>query len=143
MPRTDVLAPLLSRTTTVHRYTEHEAALAACGIFESEGIAVVAGTGSSAVAMRDGKRNVAGGWGALLGDEGSAYDIAMWAIRAAIRSSEGTGPSIPLLERRVTAHFGVRRLERARPALLFRPRDAGRDRRSVPGHRAGRRRRTP
>ena len=57
--------------------------------------------------MRDGKRNVAGGWGALLGDEGSAYDIAMWAIRAAIRSSEGAGPSIALLERRVMAHFGV------------------------------------
>src|SRR4029078_7840456 len=87
-----VLAPLLTRTTTIRRYTEHEAALAACGIFEPEGIAVVAGTGSSAVAMRDGKRNVAGGWGALLGDEGSAYDIAMWAIRAAIRSSEGAGP---------------------------------------------------
>jgi N-acetylglucosamine kinase-like BadF-type ATPase len=102
-----VLAPLLTRTTTIRRYTEHEAALAACGIFETEGIAVVAGTGSSAVAMRDGKRNVAGGWGALLGDEGSAYDIAMWAIRAAIRSSEGAGPSIALLERRVMAHFGV------------------------------------
>jgi N-acetylglucosamine kinase-like BadF-type ATPase len=103
----DVLAPLLNRTTTIPRYTEHEAALAACGIFETEGIAVVAGTGSSAAAMRDGKRSVAGGWGALLGDEGSAYDIAMWAIRAAIRSSDGTGPGISLLERRVTAHFGV------------------------------------
>ena len=104
---TDVLAPLVRRSATIHRYTEHEAALAACGILETDGVAVVAGTGSSAVAVRDGRRRVAGGWGAILGDQGSAYDIAMWAIRAAIRSSEQTGPAIPLLEARVTAHFGV------------------------------------
>lgn len=103
----DVLAPLERSAATIRRYTEHEAALAACGIPETDGVAVIAGTGSSAVAVRDGRRRVAGGWGALLGDQGSAYDIAMWAIRAAIRSSEETGPVIPLLEERVTAHFGV------------------------------------
>jgi len=104
---TDVLAPLLQRTANIHRYTEQEAALAACGVLETDGVAVVAGTGSSAVAVRDGRRRVAGGWGALLGDQGSAYDIGLWAIREAIRSSERTGPVIPLLEQRVAAHFGV------------------------------------
>jgi N-acetylglucosamine kinase-like BadF-type ATPase len=104
-----VLAPLLRRTATIRRYTEHEAALAACGIYETDGVAVIAGTGSSAVAVRNGQRRVAGGWGALLGDQGSAYDIGLWAVRAAIRSSERTGPSIPLLEERVTTHFGVER----------------------------------
>ena len=108
---TTVLGFLLRRTDAIHRYTEHEAALASCGILESEGVAVVAGTGSSAVAMHEGQRQIAGGWGALLGDQGSAYDIAMWAIRAAIRSSEGTGPSIELLERRVSEHFAVASLK--------------------------------
>jgi N-acetylglucosamine kinase-like BadF-type ATPase len=103
----EVLAPLLARTDVLVRYSEHEAALAACGILVSEGIAVVAGTGSSAVAMRNGRRRTAGGWGAVLGDQGSAYDIAIWAIRQAILSSEGNGESLPALEARVREHFGI------------------------------------
>ena len=106
-PGAAVLAPLMSRTEVIVRYSEHEAALAACGILESEGVAVVAGTGSSAVAMHDGRRHTAGGWGAVLGDQGSAYDVAIWAIREAIRSSEGTAVHSPTLERRVREHFGI------------------------------------
>jgi N-acetylglucosamine kinase-like BadF-type ATPase len=105
-----VLAPLGTRTDAIHRYSEHEAALAACGILVSEGVAVVAGTGSSAVAMHDGRSHTAGGWGAILGDQGSAYDIAISAIRDAIRSSEGIGPALPVLERQVREHFGIESL---------------------------------
>jgi N-acetylglucosamine kinase-like BadF-type ATPase len=105
-----VLAPLGARTAVIVRYTEHEAALAASGILVSVGVAVVAGTGSSAVAMHDGRLHTAGGWGAVLGDQGSAHDIAITAIRDAIRSSEGTGPAIPTLERRVHDHFGIESL---------------------------------
>jgi N-acetylglucosamine kinase len=97
----------MARTGAVVRYSEHEAALAACGILVSEGIAVVAGTGSSAVAIHDGRSHTAGGWGAVLGDQGSAYDIAIWAIRAAILSSEGNGESLPALEVRVREHFRI------------------------------------
>ncbi len=63
----------------------------------------------------------------------------MWAIRAAIRSSEGTGPSIELLERRVSEHFAVALAEGPRRAL---PRGRGRacrGRRPLPGHRGRRR----
>ena len=122
-------------TATIRRYTEHEAALAACGILETDGVAVVAGTGSSAVAVRDGRRRVAGGWGALLGDQGSAYDIAMWAIRAAIRSSEETGPVDPAP--RGACHRALRGEHAVGPraSLLHRWGDAGRDRRSLPRHR--------
>lgn len=102
-----VLAPLRSRTDVVVRYSEHEAALAACGIIESEGVAVVAGTGSGAVAMHGGRWHSVGGWGAVLGDQGSGYDIAIWAIREAIRSSDGTGDPMPILEKRVREHFGI------------------------------------
>ncbi|MDA8310590.1 MAG: ATPase [Actinomycetota bacterium] len=45
------------------------------------GIALVAGTGSIAVGVLDGREERAGGWGYLLGDEGSGY----WVVREAMR----------------------------------------------------------
>jgi glucosamine kinase len=53
--------------------------LAAAGL--TDGIACVAGTGSIAVGMLDGREERAGGWGYLLGDEGSGY----WVVRAAVQ----------------------------------------------------------
>ena len=67
------------------------------------GIALIAGTGSLAIA-RDGNGNMhrAGGMGWRLGDEGSAWWIASEAIRRTLRSLEGrdisTGMLLPLLK---------------------------------------------
>jgi N-acetylglucosamine kinase-like BadF-type ATPase len=47
----------------------------------TDGVAVICGTGSIAVGSWQGRTAVAGGWGYLLGDEGSGY----WIVRAAIR----------------------------------------------------------
>jgi N-acetylglucosamine kinase-like BadF-type ATPase len=47
----------------------------------TEGAACVAGTGSIAVGMLGGRQEQAGGWGYLLGDEGSGY----WVVREAVR----------------------------------------------------------
>jgi N-acetylmuramic acid 6-phosphate etherase len=71
------------------------------------GIAVIAGTGSiaygrnpAAVVAR------AGGWGPLLGDEGSGYAIGRAALRAAVASHDGrTAPTALLPE--ILAHFGL------------------------------------
>lgn len=54
----------------------------------------------SMVAARNtkGKMSKAGGWGYLLGNEGSGYAIAMDAIRYAIRSSEGSEKPTKLLD---------------------------------------------
>jgi len=42
------------------------------------GVVVIAGTGSAAFGIaRSGKQTVAGGWGYIMGDEGSAYRIAL------------------------------------------------------------------
>ncbi|MBL8967988.1 MAG: hypothetical protein JNG85_13350, partial [Spirochaetaceae bacterium] len=49
----------------------------------------------------------AGGWGHLLGDEGSAYWIAFQALSRALRSSEGRDLPTGLLEA-AKAHFGLR-----------------------------------
>ncbi len=58
------------------------------------GIALIAGTGSVAWGLaRDGRTARAGGWGYLLGDEGSGYGIAKDAVRhTLLRADQGLGP---------------------------------------------------
>jgi len=87
---------------------EHRAVLAAGGVLEPYGIGVVAGTGSSTVGWRDEHRHASvGGWGMLLGDEGSATDIAIQALRAVVRAVDGRGESTILREEMVD-YFGLK-----------------------------------
>jgi N-acetylmuramic acid 6-phosphate etherase len=73
--------------------------LLAAGTPDGWGLAVIAGTGSIAfVKTPDGKLGRCGGWGYLLGDEGSAYMLAVAALRAACRSFDGIGPPTKLVE---------------------------------------------
>jgi N-acetylglucosamine kinase-like BadF-type ATPase len=56
------------------------------------GIVVVAGTGSIAYGVDpNGHEARAGGWGYLLGDEGSAFWLGHYAVRHAIRAADGRG----------------------------------------------------
>jgi N-acetylglucosamine kinase-like BadF-type ATPase len=56
------------------------------------GILVIAGTGSNAIGRSaSGEHFGAGGWGPVLGDEGSGYWIGRESIRAALRAQERTG----------------------------------------------------
>lgn len=74
---------------------------------DGPGILLISGTGSIALARSaDGRWVRAGGWGALLGDEGSGYGIGLAALRAAVRAHDGRGPGTSLLET-VLAHAGV------------------------------------
>lgn len=74
--------------------------LLAAGTPDGWGLAVVAGTGSIAfVKTADGRDGRCGGWGHLLGDEGSAYSIALTGLRAACRSFDGVTPPTTLVER--------------------------------------------
>lgn len=60
-----------------------------------DGIVVIAGTGSNCLGTKQGRYASAGGYGALLGDEGSAYSIALKGMRAALRSYDGReGPTL-------------------------------------------------
>ncbi len=67
---------------------------------EGPGILLVAGTGSIAKAKRGPGAELrrVGGWGALLGDEGSGYGIGLAGLRAAIRASEGRGADSALVD---------------------------------------------
>lgn len=72
------------------------------------GILVAAGTGSVCVIRRpSGEFQQLGGWGYLLGDEGSGYDLGRRAIRQALVEAE-RGAEASLLTRRLLEFFGGR-----------------------------------
>ena len=80
------------------------------------GVALISGTGSFALGRReDGATVRVGGWGYLLGDEGSAYAIALDGLRAAAKSADGRGPATNLLESLLAA-LGRKRPEDLIPA---------------------------
>ena len=64
---------------------------------DSPGILAIAGTGGS-VLVHDGKGAFRrfGGRGPVMGDEGSAYQIAVAALRAVARAEDGVGPQTAL-----------------------------------------------
>jgi glucosamine kinase len=62
-----------------------------------EGVVVSAGTGSVCLGRNAaGAMRQVGGWGHLMGDEGSAYDIAIRALRAVARAEDGRAPATAL-----------------------------------------------
>jgi N-acetylglucosamine kinase-like BadF-type ATPase len=76
----------------------HDARIAlAAGAQEDSGIILVAGTGSIAYGRTaEGGEARAGGFGPLLGDEGSGYDLAVGALRAVVRAADGRAPMTAL-----------------------------------------------
>jgi N-acetylglucosamine kinase-like BadF-type ATPase len=85
----------LARTVSV----TNDAEFALSGLNDGPGVALIAGTGSIALGREaSGQIIQVGGWGHLLGDEGSAYDIGRRAAQAATRAADGRGPSTVLLQ---------------------------------------------
>ena len=69
------------------------------------GILVVAGTGSNAIGRAAGGSLFgAGGWGPVLGDEGSGYWIGLAAIRAALHAQDRAPTSTPVPAPTQTGH---------------------------------------
>jgi len=61
------------------------------------GVAVISGTGSNVFGVGPGDRAWrAGGWGHLLGDEGSGYWLGVQSIKAALADREASGPPTAL-----------------------------------------------
>lgn len=65
----------------------------------TDGINVIAGTGSMTYGEYAGRKARCGGWGELFGDEGSAYWIAVQGLSAFARMSDGRSPKGPLHDR--------------------------------------------
>ena len=79
------------------------------GVGDEPGIVIVSGTGSIAYGRNGaGEASRAGGWGYVLGDEGSGYWIGRLALRAVVRHADGRG-RITSLTPRLLKHFGVQK----------------------------------
>lgn len=91
------------------------ALVAGAGAEDTPGVVIIAGTGSIAYG-RDGSGRAAraGGWGYLLGDEGSGFWVGRRALSAIVRAADGRGPSTQLSELVMT------RLQLVRPSDLIR-----------------------
>jgi len=75
------------------------------------GIAVIAGTGSIVFGQnRQGKTKRVGGWGYILGDEGSGYDIAVGGLQAALKFYDGRG-EFTALAKKFQQHLRLNNLE--------------------------------
>lgn len=78
------------------------------------GVVIISGTGSIAFGVSHrGLAARAGGWGPMLGDEGSGYWIGRRALEAVVRDADGRGPRTALTER-VLEYFSL-----PRPELLI------------------------
>lgn len=81
------------------------------------GVVVIAGTGSLAYGMSpDGREARAGGWGYILGDEGSAYHIGLKGLREALRAADGRRMHTSLVED-LPAALGVKSIEEIIPIV--------------------------
>jgi N-acetylglucosamine kinase len=79
------------------------------------GVVAIAGTGSIAFGVNErGEAARAGGWGYLLGDEGSGYAIGLAGLRAVCRAADGRAPA-SALTRIVLAYHGLDRPEQLIP----------------------------
>jgi N-acetylglucosamine kinase-like BadF-type ATPase len=86
----------------------HDAAIAlVAGTGERFGVVLIVGTGAAAYGVdRGGREARAGGWGPLLGDEGSAYWMGLRALRAVMRAYDGRAGKT-LLTRPILERLGV------------------------------------
>ena len=75
------------------------------------GIVLICGTGSIAFAKtRSGKILRAGGWGRVIGDEGSGYQIGRDALRAVTKAIDGRGKKTRMVKM-VSSSFGLKHHE--------------------------------
>jgi N-acetylglucosamine kinase-like BadF-type ATPase len=108
---TTVVRRIVSRIGRTDRVLVVNDALIAleAGVGDAPGIVIIAGTGSIAYGRNMQYRAArAGGWGYVLGDEGSGYWMGRLALRSVVRASDGRGDRTAL-SRHVLKHFGVSR----------------------------------
>jgi N-acetylglucosamine kinase-like BadF-type ATPase len=95
------------RMTTRFRVFNDSELILAAGTPDGWGVALISGTGSVCLGRtRDGRSVRVGGWGHLLGDEGSGFRIAQDALRYATHTADGRANAKQILNAALR-HFGV------------------------------------
>ena len=87
-----------------HLVVDDGQAVLRAGVPQGIGVAVIAGTGSFVTGRN--RRNQtarAGGWGYLLGDEGSGYAIGLAGLKAVVQATDSVGPPTELSETLLSA----------------------------------------
>jgi glucosamine kinase len=88
------------------------------GARDAPGIVIISGTGSIVYGRNTrGEAARAGGWGHLIGDEGSGYWIGREALAAVMRAGDGRGPATGLRDD-VLAFFGIDDVSRL-PRIVY------------------------
>ncbi|MBL7489427.1 ATPase [Frankia sp. AgB1.9] len=83
----------------------------ASGTLGTQGIGVISGTGSNTLGVTaDGRTWRCGGWGHLLGDEGSGFSIGLAGMRAVVAYRDGRSPWTSLVGR-VRDFYGIGKVE--------------------------------
>jgi len=93
-------------------FVDTDAAIALAGATTGNpGVVLISGTGSVAFGInKDGEKGRVGGWGYLIGDEGSGFDIGRKGLAAVFRAYDGRGKETVLLDR-LMSHFKVKKLD--------------------------------
>jgi N-acetylglucosamine kinase-like BadF-type ATPase len=88
------------------------------GAGDAPGIVIIAGTGSIVYGRNGlGEAARAGGWGHMIGDEGSGYWIGREALSAVMRAGDGRGP-VTQLTAEILRHFDVTDVSRL-PRIVY------------------------
>jgi N-acetylglucosamine kinase-like BadF-type ATPase len=100
----------------------------ACATGVGPGVAAIAGTGSNVFGVGGSGEDLrawrVGGWGHLLGDEGSGYWLGVQSIKATLRHREASGPATALSEA-APAFFGEPTVEAVAQSVYSKPRTKG------------------
>jgi len=99
-----------------------DARVALAGALQGKpGAILIAGTGSIAYGLDDsGRLHRAGGWGWILGDEGSGFTIGRQALASALSALDGTGQATVLGDR-ICAAWKLQQLSQAIPKVYADP----------------------
>jgi N-acetylglucosamine kinase-like BadF-type ATPase len=108
------VATRFARKTSIARriFVVHDSIAYLQAAFDGRpGIMVESGAGSVAAGINSSGRYVrVGGWGSLVDDEGSGYDIGKKALNATFRAADGRGPQTKLVSA-VKRKYRLKRLE--------------------------------
>ena len=93
----------------------------ASGTWLDPGVGVISGTGSHVFGVNAaGESWRTGGWGHILGDEGSGYWIGLHGIKAALTYRDGSGPETSLLDACVR-YFSLTAIEQMQEVFYSKP----------------------